>query len=230
MATGPYGKIISDKVNELLRSSRDKKLLEAGCGSASYFDFEDITKSVGIDIDDTQLRANKILQETILGDVQTYPLPKDEFDIVVCWDVVEHLPQPKDALQNMFNTVKPGGLLILGFPHLLSFKGLVTKATPFWFHEAVYRHMKYTSRHFPTYLRAAILPNRIIKLAKANNFSVVFSEMREDSLTQKLRQRYWPLNILFVSIDAAWRIATAGKSASLLMDNCVLILRKIPQQ
>lgn len=50
---------------------------------------------------------------------------------------LERLPRPKDALLNLCRTVRPQGLLILGFPNLLSVKGIVTKITPFLVSQAV---------------------------------------------------------------------------------------------
>lgn len=226
MGAGPFGQIISGKVNSELRGRKNKKLLEAGCGSASYFTFDDIVKSVGIDIDDDQIEKNSLMDEKIRGDLETYPLPKDEFDIVVCWDVIEHLSRPQLALCNLFNALRPGGLIILSFPNLLSFKGLVTKLSPFWFHKAFYRLMKYTSRNFPTYLRVAILPNRVLKLAEANGFSVIYRAMGEGGLTRRVRKRFWFLNIIFLSINAVWKLLTFGRYDSLFSDSCVLIMRK----
>jgi SAM-dependent methyltransferase len=226
MGAGGYSGIISDKANELLKSREHIKLLEAGCGSSSYFDFQRVEKAVGIDIDQTQLDANKVLHEKLLGDLQTYPLPAGEFDIVVCWDVVEHLPRPQEALANMFRTLRPGGLLVLGFPHLLSFKGLVTKYSPFWFHEAFYRYMKYTTRHFPTYLRTAIMPKRVIRQAEESGLSVVFFQLSEGGVSKKFRKKFAVVDIGFKVMDGVWRVATLGKCESLSLDSCALVFQK----
>ncbi len=217
---------ISAVANQLLRDRHDKAVLEAGCGSASYFHFEDVGRFVGIDIDADQLAKNTALRERVLGDLETYPLPTAEFDIVVCWDVIEHLARPRDALRNMFGAVKPGGLLILGFPNLLSFKGLVTKATPFRFHEAFYRYMKYTARHFPTYLRLVILPDRVTALAAEHDFSVVHRTLYEGAVTQRFLKRFGAVKGIFTATDAVWRLVTAGRYNSLFLDNCALVLQK----
>lgn len=218
--------LISDQVNGLLRGSHDLKLLEAGCGSASHFKFANLSSVVGIDISPEQLELNRVLQEKIQGDLQTYPLPHDAFDIVVCWDVIEHLPEPRAALANMFKSAKPGGVVVLGFPNLLSFKGLVTKFTPFWFHELFYRWMKYKTRHFPTYLRPAILPKRVVNFAQENGFSVVFNQVLEGGVTKKFKQRFWIVRVLLATADVVVRAVSFGRCQSLCLDTCALILRK----
>jgi Methyltransferase domain len=37
------------------------------------------------------------LIERELGDIESYDLPAEDFDVVVCWNVFEHLPHPERA-------------------------------------------------------------------------------------------------------------------------------------
>ena len=220
---------ISEKANALLKENPQIKVLEAGCGSSTHVNLVNVTHAVGIDISEEQLEKNVMIQEKILGDIQVYPLPKAEFDVAICWMVLEHLDRPKDALLNMFAALKPKGLLILGIPNLISVKGIVTKVTPFWFHEFFYRLMGYKSHPFPTYLRASIIPTRLVKFAEQNGFSVEFYELLEGATAKKFKSRFWTAKVAFSAIDSVTRIATLGKTSSLLLDNCFLILRKRDQ-
>src|SRR5271167_2019820 len=170
---------VSEAVNALLNGKCQIRVLEAGCGSASKIQFKAAVHAVGIDISAEELEKNAAVQEKILGDIHDYPLPKEDFDVVVCWMVLEHLSRPKEAMANLFRAVKPGGIVVLGFPNLASIKGVVTKFTPFWFHTLFYHRMHYKARHFPTYLRAAILPHRLIRFAQDNGFSPVFCKLAE---------------------------------------------------
>ena len=222
---------ISERINALLNGKTNIKLLEAGCGSASYFKFVPTVQSVGIDILQEQLDRNSAIQEKIHGDLQTYPLPEQEFDVVVCWDVIEHLSNPRSALTNMFNATKAGGFVILGFPHLASFKGMVTKFTPFWFHRYFYRAiMKYKSTPFRTYLRFSILPKRILKLAQESGFSVAYYRLTEGTATKKVRKEFRLVAALFYVVNLGARVVTLGKCDSLYLDGCALILKKGERQ
>jgi SAM-dependent methyltransferase len=216
----------SQKANALLNGKSLISVLEAGCGSASHIGFDAAVHAVGIDISREQLDRNRTIQESILGDIQTYPLPKNAFDVVVCWTVLEHLSRPNDALLNMFEAVQPSGLVILGFPNLASIKGLVTKFTPFWFHQLFYRLMKYKSSPFPTYFRADIMPHRIRRFAEKNGFSVELCRVVEGRVTQKFRARFRVMNLAFSTLDAVLKVLSFGRSQSLLLDNCAMILRK----
>lgn len=139
------------------------QVLEAGCGSTSYFSFPDAAKISGIDISPQALSGNLILHERILGDIQTYSTNK-QYDIVVCWTVLEHLASPDKALANLLSWTKPGGLIIIDVPNVFSLKGLITKFTPHWFHKWAYKSV-FRSRAvpFPTYLRLAISPGALLK-------------------------------------------------------------------
>src|SRR5271156_2761637 len=117
------------------------RVLEAGCGSASNLKFGRQVRLVGIDISEKQLARNTVLHEKIAGDIQRYEFPPDSFDAIICWDVLEHLSQPELALQQFARAIKPGGLVILKLPNVLSVKGLLTKFLPHTFHVLVYRYI-----------------------------------------------------------------------------------------
>ncbi|WP_268890881.1 class I SAM-dependent methyltransferase [Cognatilysobacter lacus] len=55
---------------------------------------------------------------TIFGDATRLPLRDGVFDYVVALEVVEHLPDPYAALQEMARVIKPGGGLILSMPFM----------------------------------------------------------------------------------------------------------------
>ena len=59
--------------------------------------------------------AWKSLQEGNLLHGLTF-LPSNTFDVVICEQVLEHLPEIDGAMATLSRVVKPGGLLILGVP------------------------------------------------------------------------------------------------------------------
>jgi 2-polyprenyl-3-methyl-5-hydroxy-6-metoxy-1,4-benzoquinol methylase len=217
---------VCETANSLLGGMTHIKLLEAGCGSASHLRFNAQVYAVGIDIANEELEKNTSVNEKIMGDIQDYSFPQDEFDVVICWMVLEHLPKPKDALLNLCRTVRPQGLLILGFPNLLSVKGIVTKFTPFWFHERFYKFMKYKNPHFPTFLRTDILPKRVAQFAEEHGFSVELCKLVEGGVSKKVRSRFRLADLAFSGIDAMTRVLSFGELQSPMLDNCAMILRK----
>lgn len=217
---------VCERANSLLKGKSPIKVLEAGCGSVTHVRLWGTLHIVGLDISKEQLEKNAVVQEKIVGDIETFPLHREDFDVVVCWMVLEHLSRPRDALLNMFRSLKPGGLLILAFPNLLSFKGIATKITPFWFHTFFYWLMRYRSRPFPTYLRLAILPNRVARFAEESGFSAVFCKLVEGGVSKRVRSHFWFVDLAFTVVNLAARVISLGKLQSLSLDNCFMILRK----
>ncbi|PWT75181.1 MAG: hypothetical protein C5B60_05700 [Chloroflexi bacterium] len=47
---------------------------------------------------------------------QPVPLPDDSFDVICCYDVLEHVRSPKRAISECWRLLKPGGVLYAVFP------------------------------------------------------------------------------------------------------------------
>ena len=115
------------------------KIYEAGGGSISYLpsaliESADITV---VDIDDDQLRNNEYARAKIRGDIQTCDFSGQNFDLVVCNYVIEHIERPDKALINFASAVAPNGLVVIAAPNPHSFTGAITKYTPHWFSRLV---------------------------------------------------------------------------------------------
>jgi SAM-dependent methyltransferase len=176
--------------------ARSRRVLEAGCGSLPMaLDLGD-AHVVGIDVSEEQLRRNDAVDEKVLGDLQTHPFAPGEFDLVVCWDVLEHLPEPELALESFRRATADGGLIVLKLPNVLSVKGLVTKFTPHRFHVWVYRrllHYPNAGREgftpFRTFLRWSIAPHRLVAYARRHGLRVEYLATYEADRQTALRAR-----------------------------------------
>ncbi|MBV6405747.1 MAG: methyltransferase domain-containing protein [Flavobacteriales bacterium] len=49
-------------------------------------------------------------------DVTALPFPADRFDLVICSHVLEHVPDDRTAMRELFRVLRPGGLAILLVP------------------------------------------------------------------------------------------------------------------
>jgi SAM-dependent methyltransferase len=116
-------------------------VLEAGGGSVCHFPLPDGTTLVALDIDIGQLVRNATTTLRVAGDLEALPFGKSLFDMTICFNVIEHLQHPDTALESLVSTLKPHGLLVLGFPSRDSLKALVTRLTPLSFHRWYYRRV-----------------------------------------------------------------------------------------
>jgi hypothetical protein len=61
---------------------------------------------------------------------------------VICYNVIEHVPDVEAALLNFCESLKPNGMILIGAPNPRSLSGVVTKYSPHWFHVWFYRHVR----------------------------------------------------------------------------------------
>jgi len=86
--------------------------------------------------------------------------------------------------------------------------------------------MRYKFRPFSTYLRVAILPKKVMRFAEDNGFSIAFCRIIEGGVAQKVRSRFWLADVAFRVLDSVVQVVSFGKSQSLLLDKCAMVLRK----
>lgn len=224
---------VQEVVDQVLEGRDRPRVLEAGCGSLSRVRLPDRRVLVGIDIEQRQLDRNTSLDERILGDLQTMAMPVSGYDLVLCWDVIEHLSSPMEALERMTAALNPGGGLVLAFPHLWSLKGLLTKFTPYFVHALFYRHVVGDKRRsdewdqFPTFFRASIAPARLRAWAEQHDLEVAYDEIYEGPVQTGLRSRSRLLDASFAALGMISRVLSFGR-LDLGLSDCVLVLRRRP--
>lgn len=102
----------------LQRYDAQAPMLDAGCGTglnlASMPD-----GSTGIDLNPRNLeliRQRLPRHRVVEGDIESMPFEDGAFATVVCTEVLEHVPYPATALEEIRRVLKPGGLLIGSVP------------------------------------------------------------------------------------------------------------------
>jgi 2-polyprenyl-3-methyl-5-hydroxy-6-metoxy-1,4-benzoquinol methylase len=180
---------LNDLIDRHFEGARRVAVLEAGGGSRSFINFalnSGRTHVTTIDISKEQLDSNDYADEKILGDLRTYALPNDRFDLVVCYDVLEHLDQPRPVIESLCRATKPGGVLVIGAPNPASLAGLITKLTPHAFHVFVYRYIfgdknagKPGMYPFPTFLRNLMRPHNVAAMSRRYDMDTLYMNLYE---------------------------------------------------
>jgi ubiquinone/menaquinone biosynthesis C-methylase UbiE len=219
-------------VDRMMGEGKPLRVLEAGCGSRSHIQLGRDTQIVGIDLSEEMLERNDQLDEKIRGDIQTYAFERSSFDIIFCWDVLEHLRHPEWALQNFMRAVREGGIIVLGAPVANSLKGTITKFTPLWFHLWVFRYLLKnkvagTKGHgpFPTFFKKSMSPGSIERLARQQQMFVEQSSLYQDTMEVKLRRKHWIIDLAFRVLRPLLGILSLGKIDPDVTD-FVIVLRK----
>ena len=129
-------------LNQILLDHRLPRVLEAGGGSFSHIELAQPSHISVIDISPEQLSRNTYADKRILGDLEVPDAIQGLFDLIVCFDVLEHLQRPHLALNHMMAALDEGGLIVIGCPNRASTKGLITRFTPHDFHIWYYKSIR----------------------------------------------------------------------------------------
>lgn len=88
-------------------------VLDAGSGDQPYRRLLAHTQYETADFE----RVDKgYLPSTYVCDLTSIPVENERFDYLICNQVLEHLPDPVTALQELRRTLKPGGLMLFSMP------------------------------------------------------------------------------------------------------------------
>ena len=220
------------RVTSLLRGRRPALVIEAGCGARSHLTYPAEATILGIDLLGPQLRRYEGVAHLAQGDVTRLPVASSTADLIVSWDVLEHLPAPEAALREFARVVRPDGLVVLALPNVVSLKGLVTRLTPWWFHVWVYRRVLGDASagteafdQFPTTfgfgLRAAGLR------ARARKAGLLVDDLwhYEGPVPQHLRRRHRAADVALSAVGVLSRGATLGRYDATLSDMVVVLNR-----
>ncbi|MDH6261127.1 methyltransferase domain-containing protein [Bradyrhizobium sp. BR13661] len=224
-------------VHEVLRRELPQGRLaiyEAGGGSSSFLPMDVLGRShvTVVDIDEDQVRNNTYADDAILGDVQTYRFGPETFDVVICYNVIEHLPDVEAALVNFRDALKQGGMILIGAPNPNSLSGVVTKYSPHWFHVWFYRNIRGIKNAgqpgeppFPTYFHPLVTLSKLEAFAAAHGLEMIYRREVESPRYPEMRRRK-PLFAALVDAGAAVMNAVLPRGTDVRRGDYHVILRK----
>ncbi|MEH6590846.1 MAG: methyltransferase domain-containing protein [Halioglobus sp.] len=130
------------------------RVVDVGCGVGQYSNF---CARLGAQVTAVDIQADKLaslsanLPESVTGSItgivsncDPIPLPDDCADLIICTEVLEHVPSPEDLCREMLRIVKPGGKLVISVPDDRSEQLIKEVAAPAYFQEP--NHIRIFSR------------------------------------------------------------------------------------
>jgi 2-polyprenyl-3-methyl-5-hydroxy-6-metoxy-1,4-benzoquinol methylase len=178
--TNDYHKLISAAGNAPNRWKQRKAdvakfktsgtLLDLGCSSGSFLESmrSESWKLFGIEMSaETAKKAEaKTGAQVFVGDILGAPFPPESFDVITCFDVLEHVYEPRQVVEKVATWLKPGGIFYFQVPNINSAEARVFGT--YWHGLELPRHLFHYS---PASLRS---------LAKAAGLKVVLLEARQN--------------------------------------------------
>ncbi len=140
---------------EMIRAAAGERVYGSifvdGCGVGMYLRklAQDARQAVGLDIElERTLEAHQFAEQVLCGAGENLPFPPDTFDLILSHEVLEHVQDDQQAVNEIVRTLKPGGRLVLFVPN---------RGYPFETH-GIYWRGKY---HFGNIPLVNYLPRRL---------------------------------------------------------------------
>jgi len=130
--TDAYHKLISaagdnparwkERKADLAQHKHSGALLDLGCSSGSFLEFmrSDSWKLYGIEMSAEGARAaeKRSGAQVFVGNIVDAPFPRESFDLITCFDVLEHLYEPRRVMARVGEWLKPGGVFYVQVPNV----------------------------------------------------------------------------------------------------------------
>jgi 2-polyprenyl-3-methyl-5-hydroxy-6-metoxy-1,4-benzoquinol methylase len=94
-------------------------LLDYGCGSGSFIHHmqEKGWKTDGVELSEQAAAIAKKRTEGTVESPSSWKSKPEAYDLITMWHVLEHLPNMKDVLGRLTESLKPGGMLAIAVPN-----------------------------------------------------------------------------------------------------------------
>jgi SAM-dependent methyltransferase len=131
--TDAYHKLISaagenspdrwwDRIQILRQCKQSGALLDLGCSSGGFLGLlrGESWKLYGIEMSAECARRAEARTgaQVFVGDIPDAPFPPGSFDVITCFDVLEHLYEPRRVMARVGEWLKPGGIFYVQVPNI----------------------------------------------------------------------------------------------------------------
>jgi len=126
---------------------RSGALLDLGCSSGSFLESMkgEPWKLYGIEMSAEGAKTAEARSgaHVFVGDIPDAPFAPESFDVITCFDVLEHLYEPRQVMANVGEWLKPGGIFYVLVPNIDSAEARVFGS--YWHGLELPRHLSHFS-------------------------------------------------------------------------------------
>ncbi|MDI6751271.1 MAG: class I SAM-dependent methyltransferase [bacterium] len=118
------------------------KVLDIGTAGGAFLEAAERFGYVAIGLEPSLFLVNEGKRRNLKieqGTIDNHPFPKESFDMVCLWDVLEHLTDPKNSLLKIRALIKPGGILLINYPDIGTLMAKIA-GKRFWWLLSVHLH------------------------------------------------------------------------------------------
>jgi 2-polyprenyl-3-methyl-5-hydroxy-6-metoxy-1,4-benzoquinol methylase len=138
--------------------ARGGALLDLGCSSGAFLQSlkSESWQLHGIEMSAEEAKIAEIRSgaQVFVGDVPDAPFGPGSFDVVTCFDVLEHMYEPRRVVAKVAEWLKPGGIFYVLVPNVDSAEGRVFRS--YWHGLELPRHLFHFSPASLKFLAASV--------------------------------------------------------------------------
>lgn len=113
------------RVRKQVDSARIRQILEVGCGDASLLvhlerAWPSLQKVFGTELNPANLKLPQGSRIQLAAKLSDHAVDSSNLDLVILFEVLEHIPNPKEMLRELREAMKPGARLIGSSPNFES--------------------------------------------------------------------------------------------------------------
>jgi len=105
-------------IDKAIKSWKHKRVLDIGCsgGMLQKLLSSQCREVYGLDINLDQLNETGIEGNYVCGDAMQLPFKENDFDVVICSHLLEHLPSVQKSIQEINRILRPKGNFFVLYP------------------------------------------------------------------------------------------------------------------
>lgn len=175
-----------DRKATLTQYKQSGTLLDLGCSSGSWLEFikADGWKLYGVEMSPQEAQTAEVRTGATIfnGTVIEADFTSETFDVITCFDVLEHLYQPREIMQRVARWLKPGGIFYVLVPNIESAEGRVFGS--YWHGLELPRHLfHYSPKSLSLLAQAAGLQTRSVETHRNPAIGISFRYFWHDALS-----------------------------------------------
>ena len=150
-------------------------ILDAGCGIESILRFIEVPAlKIGLDIHHSP--PPSCIDFFVRASACSIPFKDESFNLIYSFGLLEHLENPRTAIEEFSRILNKNGLLVLGTSNLLNYGILIAKMTPLSFHHFIRKlALGKGFDNDPTYYRGNT-PSKLKKILEEHGINVLIME------------------------------------------------------
>jgi SAM-dependent methyltransferase len=214
-------------VDSLLPSQRPLKVLDIKAGQ-QRFEIRQPIYVVGVDVLQAERGRRADADEHRTMDLERVDLETEEYDVVLCLNVLEHARDPFTLFDPVWRALNNGGTFVIVVPNVVSVKGLVTRLTPrgvqHWFYARVLKTDEFPAESVHSF---RLRPSSLAAYADSNNWKIEYFRTYEGPTQKTVRERLGIVGWRWKLVVAMTRVFTFGL-LSADETGIIAVLTKLP--